>query len=248
MVCGQNHAPISQTLANSMKYMGFKDYKANFPYKGQSIYNAVFDLHCQNIKTKKKKFAVNNLEKIIKATFRISSKIGFHEMSVRDLCRETGLSMGGIYSCIGSKEMIAIMIKDLVKLVSSEIVNNALQQDDKRRAVDDLITHSIFATEILQPWYYFLYFETRSLPKAEQVSSKQIELLNVRVLEQLLTQAHKNASKNHHPDDHYRFIATMALAMIQERYLKPWKYKDPDMSIEDYASETIKLVYLALGD
>ena len=67
----------------------------------------------ENIKTKKPDFAVNNLEKLFKATFKISTKIGFHEMSLRALCRETGLSMGGIYSCIESKEMIAIMIKML---------------------------------------------------------------------------------------------------------------------------------------
>ncbi|MCK5433593.1 MAG: TetR/AcrR family transcriptional regulator, partial [Gammaproteobacteria bacterium] len=99
--------------------MKFDDYKANFPYRGKSLYNRLFTLHCENIKTKKPVFAVNNLEKIFKATFKISSKIGFHEMSLRVLCRETGLSMGGIYSCIESKEMIAIMIKDMVKMVSS---------------------------------------------------------------------------------------------------------------------------------
>ncbi len=102
--------------------MKFEDFKAYFPYRGKSVYAHLFALHCNNIKTKKEKFAVNNLEKIFKATFKISSKIGFHEMSLRELCRETELSMGGIYSCIESKEMIAIMVKDMVKMVSSDII------------------------------------------------------------------------------------------------------------------------------
>ena len=97
--------------------MKFEEFKASLPYRGKSVYSRLFTLHCKNIKTKKKRFAVNNLEKIFRATFKISSKIGFHEMSLRDLCRETGLSMGGIYSCIESKEMIAIMVKDMVKMV-----------------------------------------------------------------------------------------------------------------------------------
>jgi len=224
--------------------MSFNDYESDFAYRDKSIYHALFNLHSQNIKTKKKIFAVNNLEKIIKATFKVSSRIGFHEMSLRDLCRETELSMGGFYSCIASKDVIAIMIKDMVKLVSGEIVNNALRQNDKKQAINDIIAHSIYATDILQPWFYFLYFETRSLPRDEQESSKEIELLIVTTLENLLMETYRDKNKNQH---HYHFIATMALAMIQERYLKPWKYKDTDMSIEIYVAETIKMVYLAAG-
>ena len=221
--------------------MSFINYKKEFVYKGKSIYRALFDLHSQNIKTKKEKFAVNNLEKIFKATFKISAKIGFHEMSLRDLCRETGLSMGGIYSCIGSKDIIAIMIKDMVKLVSSEIVESALKKDDKNDAIREIITHLIYATDILQPWFYFLYFETRSLPSHEQEDSKEIEILIVNSLEVLLKETQNNKS-----DDRYHFIATMILAMIQERYLKPWKYNVPDLSIENYANETLLMAYATL--
>ena len=85
-------------------------------------------------------------------------------MSLRELCRETELSMGGIYSCIESKEMIAIMVKDMVKMVSSDIIDNALRHEDKKHAPAEIVTHHIFAAELLHPWFYFLYFETRSLP------------------------------------------------------------------------------------
>jgi len=149
--------------------MKFDDFRANFPYRGKSVYSRLFALHCDNIKTKKEKFAINNLEKIFKATFKISSKIGFHEMSLRELCRETELSMGGIYSCIESKEMIAIMVKDMVKMVSSDIIDNALRHKDKNHALEDIVTHHIFAAELLHPWFYFLYFETRSLPSSHPV-------------------------------------------------------------------------------
>ena len=221
----------------------FNQYKSTFPYKGKSIYNVLFELHSQNIKTKKQKFAVNKLEKIFKATFKISAKIGFHEMSLRDLCEETNLSMGGIYSCIGSKDIIAIMIKDMVKQVSEDIIEKALKQDDTQLAFQTLITDMIYTTEILQPWFYFLYFETRSLPPSEQKASKEIEVLSLTTLEDLLNESnsHKNGDQNR-----YHFIATMILAMIQERYLKPWKYNNSNLSIEDYTEEILKLVFSAL--
>jgi len=227
--------------------MKFEDFKASFPYRGKSVYARLFALHCDNIKTKKEKFAVNNLEKIFKATFKISSKIGFHEMSLRELCRETELSMGGIYSCIESKEMIAIMVKDMVKMVSSDIIDDALRHKDKKHALEEIIKHHIFAAELLHPWFYFLYFETRSLPANHQKDSKTIELRITSTLESILSEIDNNEGNN---NNKYHFIATMALSMVQERYLKYWKYKDTsmtiDQSIENYADETLKLVYASL--
>ena len=38
----------------------------------------------------------------------------------------------------------------------------------------------------------------------------------------------------------------MAMSMVQERYLKYWKYKDSGLTIDDYADETLKLIYAAL--
>ncbi len=221
--------------------MKFEDFKANFPYRGKSVYARLFALHRENIKTKKEKFAVNNLEKIFKATFKISSKIGFHEMSLRELCRETELSMGGIYSCIESKEMIAIMVKDMVKMVSSDIIDNALRHKTRKHALEEIVTHHIFAAEILHPWFYFLYFETRSLPSSHQKDSKTIETRITSALESILSEIDKNEDNNK-----YHFIATMALSMVQERYLKYWKYKDASLSIDNYADETLKLIYASL--
>ena len=222
--------------------MKFDKYKTQFPYKGKAIYATVFSRHRDYIKTKKLKFAANNLEKIFKATFKISSKIGFHEMSLRDLCRETGLSMGGVYSCIESKDTIAIFVKDMVQLVSSEIVDAALKQDDPNQALYDIIHHSIYAADILHPWFYFLYFETRCLPKVHQQDSKNIELNMVEKIEALIIKI--NSGKK---GINYHFIATMALAMIQERYLKHWKYKSNDTSLDEHAEKIVKLVHSALS-
>jgi len=163
-------------------------------------------------------------------------------MSLRDLCRETGLSMGGIYSCIESKDIIAIFVKDMVQLVSSEIVEAALEQDDPRQSLEDIIHHSIYAADILHPWFYFLYLETRCLPKEHQQDSKNIELNMVEKIEALIRKI--NSGKN---GKNYHFIATMALAMIQERYLKHWKYKSNNTNLDEYAGEIVKLVHSALS-
>ena len=222
--------------------MKYDQFKTKFPYRGKVIYATVFERHKDCIKTKKLKFASNNLEKIFKATFKISSKIGFHEMSLRDLCRETGLSMGGIYSCIESKDMIAIFVKDVVQLVSSEIVESAQKQDDPKQALEDIVRHSIYAADILHPWFYFLYFETRCLSKEHQQDSKNIELKMIENIEKLLKKIRPRKNRKH-----YHFIATMVLVMIQERYLKHWKYKNDNCKLDEYADDILKLVHSSLS-
>ena len=225
--------------------MNFKTYKQNFPFKEKEIYKKLFNLHREHIKLKKEKFAINNLEKIFKATFKISSVIGFHKMSLRDLSKETELSMGGIYSCIESKSIIAIMIKDVVKLVLSEIVATSSKQSDKKLSVRIMIRESLYASEILQHWFYFLYMETRSLPKKHQDDSKLIESLFIDHFQQLLAEIDGKTDQT--DKDRYHFIAIMVLTMIQEHYLKPWKYKKERFGIDEYAEELERITYCSLN-
>jgi hypothetical protein len=34
----------------------------------------------------------------------------------------------------------------------------------------------------------------------------------------------------------------MVLTMVQERYLKPWKYKQPANSIDEYADNCLRMI------
>ena len=64
------------------------------------------------IQTKKRKLLEKNLPLIFDTAIKVSLEKGFNTMSLRDLCRETGLSMGGLYSYIVSKEVLLEMIMD----------------------------------------------------------------------------------------------------------------------------------------
>ncbi len=222
--------------------MKYEQYKTQFPYKGKEIYKKLFERHADVIKTKKPTFAVNNLEKIFKATFKISSKKGYHDMSLRQLCSETGLSMGGIYSCVESKESIAILIKDMVKSISSEVIAEALKNNNAETALEDVVRNHVYTCDILHEWFYFLYFETRSLPLVHQQDSKNIELQIIGTMESLMRKAYPNKRNKN-----YNFIATMAMAMFQEHYLKHWKYKSDSNLLDTYADEILKLVRSALS-
>ena len=67
-------------------------------------------MHKEKMQIKNEKIAIPNLQKIFEATFKLSNTHGFQGMSLRDLSKETGISMGGLYSYIGSKNDLASVI------------------------------------------------------------------------------------------------------------------------------------------
>ncbi|MEO0975377.1 MAG: hypothetical protein AAFX85_19990, partial [Pseudomonadota bacterium] len=164
----------------------FAAFKRAFPYRGRALYELLFDRHSEQIRTKKAKFAVSNLEKIFSATFKLSTQIGFQAMSLRQLSAETGISMGGLYSCLGAKDDIAVMVKDLVETLCQELTDAVEIIDSPAQAFETSLRHQVFATQLMQPWFSFLYFETRSLPKPHQEASKSIEMRIVRHLDLLI--------------------------------------------------------------
>lgn len=210
----------------------FAAFRRAFPYQGRALYEMLFDRHEAQIRTKKAKFAVSNLEKIFTATFKLSTQIGFQAMSLRQLASETGISMGGLYSCLASKEDIAVMVKDLVQTISGELIDTVESVEDPRRALETSLRHQVFATHLLQPWFSFLYFETRSLPRPQQEDSKNIELAVTRHLAGLIR---RGQAQGMFREDVPAVVASALVAFIQDGYLKPWKWRALGMDADAYA-------------
>lgn len=218
-------------------FSSYKEFEKSFKYTDEYLYSMIFERNKEDIKLSKEKFAVKNLQKIFEATFLISPKIGFEAMSLRDLSTITGLSMGGLYSSIASKEAIAVIIKDVVAVICDEIVTVSRKQDNPIIALEALVRGFLYASTLMHPWFNFLYFETKSLPPPEQESSKQLEVEQVRVLADVLKRLNPRAVID------IDFIANMVVSMGQARYAKPWKYKYSDIAIDTYADDCLALIY-----
>ncbi|MEX2129946.1 MAG: helix-turn-helix domain-containing protein, partial [Pseudohongiellaceae bacterium] len=90
-------------------------FRRAWPLEGESLWATVFAMHHHRMQIKNINIAIPNLEKIFSATFRLANSKGFQAMSLRDLSRETGISMGGIYAYIGSKEDLASAIEEVLR-------------------------------------------------------------------------------------------------------------------------------------
>jgi len=227
----------------------------NFPLQGEALYATVFNRNSEIVQTQKARFAVANLEKILTATFEVSATSGFDRMSLRDLSRQTGMSMGSIYSCISKKEDIALMVADIVRLSSELTRQHAMQSNSLWIKIEQSIRFHLYASTLLQPWYFFLYFETRCLPEAQQRESKQIELDGIKSFEAQIKAGVE--SGEFHTED-ARMVANTIVVLLEDWYLKPWKTLSPwkanisieqqEKQINNYSQSIIKLVRKLLAE
>lgn len=230
----------------------FQSFLESFPLQGEELYTTVFNRNSETIQTQKPRFAIANLEKILKATFSVSSESGFDRMSLRDLSRQTGMSMGAIYSCIGKKEDIALMVADIVRLSSELTRQHARRSSSPWSQIEQSIRFHLYASTLLQPWYFFLYFETRSLPEEQQKASKQIELGAIESFEYSINLGTESGEFS--VDDPY-MVANTIVVLLEDWYLKPWKtqpkpgkqrsgrlLEEQELSINNYNQHILRLV------
>lgn len=198
----------------------FASFLKTYPLQGEQLYSTLFDRHTDIVQTLKAKYAVANLEKILTATFEISSVSGFNKMSLRDLSKTTGMSMGAIYSCISKKEDIAVMVADIVRLSSELTIEHAMKASSRWLLIEQSIRFHLYASTLLQPWYFFLYFETRSLPELQQAESKQIEL---DAIDSFRLQIEQGVENGEFQTDNASMVANTIVVLLEDWYLKPWK-------------------------
>lgn len=233
-------------LSTQQQLVSFAEFLEIFPLKDEKLYTILFDRHAARIQTQKAKYAVANLEKILNATFEVSSVSGFDRMSLRDLSKRTGMSMGAIYSCIRKKEDIALMVADVVRLSSDLTRGHAMQADSAWSQIEQSIRFHLYASTLLQPWYFFLYFETRSLPQQQQTESKQIEL---DAIESLKVQIERGIQSGEFQNVDSSMLANTIVVLLEDWYLKPWKTQllarsaaEQEQRIDNYYQSIIKLV------
>lgn len=225
----------------------FEQFQRMTPLDGATVWTYILDRNAERIGVKRRKPALENLEKIFNATFRMANERGFRAMNLRDLCSETGLSMGGLYGYISGKDQLAEMIEDVVRHATHEVPRLFAQLDDPLEKLEALIRASIYLSEILQPWFYFVYMDSRVLQPEQRNMAKESELYVQELIASIIAavpgQDAGGASNASSP----QLLAAHLLAMFQDWYVKRWKYRAAKISPDQFADSTVHFVrrYLA---
>ena len=214
----------------------FQQFQSMTPLSGDSIWAYIVDRHAARIGVKRRKPALENVEKIFNATFRLANEVGFRAMSLRDLCRETGLSMGGLYGYIDSKDQLAEMIEDVVRHAGEELPLLFEHISDPLVRLECVVRATIYLSEILQPWFYFVFMDSRVLGFDQRSMAKESELNIQGIIAGLISQISPA------PEGDPTLLAAHVLALFEDWYVKRWKYRAAKISVDDYADSALRMI------
>ena len=220
--------------------MTFAEFQKLGHLSRQDIYLETFRQNRESIRVKNEMTAVKNLGLIFDATLRISNNKGFQAMTMRDLSRETGLSMGALYAYFSSKEELLKMLqrqgRNFTRRILEERIN--IEKDPSNKLRSFIQTH-IYLSEIMHPWFYFSYMEAKNLKNGEGQKAIASELYTEKIIADILKQG-KEDGVFFVPD--HQLTASIIKAMLQDWYLKRWKYAKRKVSVEKYTRLVLAFV------
>ena len=220
--------------------MDFDVFKNRVSMSKEDMYMEFFRKNRDRIKIKKAPVAVKNLIKISEATLALSNNKGFSAMSMRDLSAEAGLSVGALYSYFSSKdELIDMIQKQSMRVATRVLVDQLTGIDDPHLKLKRAIYAHLYLSEILHTWFYFSYMETKNLTKKVQKRAIELELFTEKIFTDIIEQGKQSRIFR---DVNKELVAAMIKAILQDWYLKRWKYEMRNTSVEQYASFLIDLV------
>jgi TetR/AcrR family transcriptional regulator, cholesterol catabolism regulator len=186
----------------------------------------------QTNRVKKEKTVVKNLDSIFGAVLKISNKKGFKSMSMRNLSRECGLSMGALYNYFSSKDELLEMLQHQRRTITGKILEERIESEStapaKLKAA--IFTH-LYLSEAMQPWFYFSFMETKNLSQIEKQKAVESERATEKMICEILIQGQEqNVFHSHDP----HLGASIIKAMLQDWYLKRGKYAGKNISVDQY--------------
>ncbi len=228
--------------------LDFLSFKKQFEIGKDNFCMAVYKERKESIQIKKEKTVVKNLERIFNATFRICTRKGFRGMSMRDLSQESGLSMGALYSYFKSKEELLNTLQRVGNNFIQRILEeSALGEENAYIRLRLTLKTHLYLSEIVQPWFYFSYMEAKSLCKKERDFYKQAELYTEKLILNILE---AGAEQGIFQQREHKMAASIIKAMLQDWYLKRWKYAKRNVTVDHYADfilDFIESFYLVPG-
>ncbi len=219
--------PVRFTLAQ---------FRAAAPINEENVWEYLLDRNSDRIGVKRREVALENLKIIILATFRLANTVGFRAMTLRDLCRETGLSMGGLYGYIENKDQLAGMIEDMVRHVTELLPGWFKHVAQPLDEMECILRAHIFLSEIFQPWAYFVFLESRTLQIDQRDIAKGSELNIQNHLASLLKTTGRFSKSE------TTLLAAHCMSLVQDWHLKPWKFGGADVSADEFANSVVQFI------
>lgn len=220
--------------------LSFDKFSREFDITVEDICREYYLKNRDTINIKKEAVAIKNLATILNTTLKLSNEKGFQAMTLRDLSRESALSMGALYTYFTSKdELFRIIHNHGMNMITMALVNRIREETDPAIKLRKAISIHLYLSELMHQWFYFLYMETRNLQKEERKLSMESELFTEQIFIDILKQGVKNGI---YSADNVLLTSAIIKALLQDWYLKRWKYSKRKTSIDQYADFIIDFI------
>lgn len=228
-------------LSSSSEQLNFRSFRRLVNYEEANLYQEMYLNHPFQITNQR--IAVKRLKKICDATFFLANQGGFQSMTLRQLSEKSGMSMGGLYAYISSKEDLALLIYSSLNHYCQKQMNIFLVAEaSPADQLQILLRCHLYLSELLQPWFYFAYMEARSLN-----NQKQMAIDSEMIMENKITKLMRRGIE---AEDFYltdssakaiRLNAALIKSMLQDWYLKRGKYQKRRVTVDQYANQLISI-------
>jgi AcrR family transcriptional regulator len=220
--------------------MTYAEFQQRFQLSAERLYREIYRANREKIQVKKEATVLRNLARIFDATLKISNEKGFAAMSMRDFSRETGLSLGALYTYVASKEELLEMILGQGRVLVLSILEEAIAREaDPVARLHSAVRVHLFVSEALQPWFYFSFMEAKNMTRAEKDKTLASEIYTDRFLADILREGQAaGVFQPRDPDQSAQAIK----ALLQEWYVKRWKFAKTDVSVDRYADFVLEFI------
>ena len=220
--------------------MNYADFTKMILTLKTDIYHQTVQENRNIIHVNKEQTIIKNLEKIFDATLEISNQKGFQAMSMRDLAKGAGLSSGGLYAYFPGKIDLLTMLQKHGRKMVQEILFKLVKetQDHVSKLRIALKTH-LYLSEFMQPWFYFSYMEAKNLSEPERQNAIESELTTEKLFAVIVGQG-QDAGLFERRDP--QLTAAIIKAILQDWYLKRWKFSRRNISVDQYANFIVEFV------
>ena len=211
----------------------YEAFRGELSLSKEDVIRDVYRQNKDRISIKKEATAVKSLARIIESTLRLANSKGFHAMTLRDLCADSGMSMGGLYAYISNKADLIHLIQSHGFIITRRtLLHYTSQVEDIRDRLFAAIKAHLYLSEQMRAWFYFSYMEAKSLPAPEKRDAVAIEL----EIEEIFLDLIEDGIKAEIYDaKNARLVSLMTKALLQDWYLKRRKYRDQGISVDEYA-------------
>lgn len=185
------------------------------------------------IQVRNEKIAIDNLTRIIDATLSLANRQSFAAMSLRELASASGLSLGGLYAYIQSKTELAQLIQMQARRTRSRVMSRHLAGlADARLRLAEAIRSHLFISELLRPWFFFLYMEAHHLAADQRRAAMTMEQASEEMFARIIRDGQATGAFRATDAD---IAAGMLKALVQDWYLKHGKHRERGLDVEAYA-------------